>query len=433
MDKDNTSEVQQNSSINSEQHDKEILIEEKKKRFFRGMRLLIIIISILLGSVILFLVYKKYLSPRTQVVHRETDPNTDIQIPIVEQPPIVAEKKIHYKSDNLKLSLEYPKEAVIIDIWETQGQTKKLEIVYSEKDSVNQSSETISEADITNGYIFRISTFTTNIIDLQEVVKVKKEGLKSECPDTAVFSETYKGSLGLGIYKTPTLTFDVKNCGRDYTIHYLKKFGVFYSIEQVYEGDLGYKQLNKATTQEIIESIEFYPENVKPALPYDLYTNEKYKISFQHPKFDPNCCNMPGIKDEFGEKLTVLADGNTYVDKDNFDGIGVYIYQTNNKIGEDFNKFLEKNRKKLTDDYLVVKGSNPNPQEIEINVGTKKGIMFKNYSWRDITYIFVDLSDPERNALKIGENYIMTIAVKNVSGQEFDLKVDEILNTFKFL
>jgi len=59
--------------------------------------------------------------------------------------------------------------------------------------------------------------------------------------------------------------------------------------------------------------------------------------------------------------------------------------------------------------------------------------MFKNYSWRDITYIFVDLSDPERNALKIGENYIMTIAVKNVSGQEFDLKVDEILNTFKFL
>jgi len=373
-------------------------IVERKKVFFRLWFypfLLILTLSILGG--ISYGIYNTFFAPKIVVVKPEpqstqsTEPQNNNQ---------VVERNIQYKSDNLKLALEYPKDTKMEDTWESPGQTKKLEI-------------------FTDNYTFRVSTFTTVIRNLDDIAKVKKEAVMEGCPNTADSSET----SNVTVNGTEGRTFEVRNCEGDLTVSYVPKFNVYYEFMQIYKGDIGYKQTQKAITQEILDSVRFYPDPSVPKGPRQTYTNNDYGFSFEHPWLDSECCVVSGAASDSSDKLIILGNKSTFVDKDHLDAIGFFIHT--GKDNEDFTKYLDDQRKSLADDYLVVRGTQPKLQEIAIKVDGKDSTLLRGYSWRDNDLIYVDIN---RN----GRKRALVISIKNISGEKFQRVVDEILNSFKF-
>lgn len=407
--------------IEEEQIEKEKTVKKKKIIFTIVFTIFTVIFTVSLLTLGGYLIYKYYILPTASVV---TPPKQE-EPPVNQNGNISVEKTTLYKSDNLKLSLEYPKEAKLIDTWESEDQTKKLEIFFSKDATVTEKSEGIKDSDINEGYIFRISTFTTSVRNLDDIAKIKKESVASKCPETAEFSETYTGTIN-GV---ESRLFEVKNCNGDMTISYTPKFGVFYAFEQIYKGDIGYKQKQKAFTQEILDSMRFYPEPEGPYIPYETYTNNSYKFSFEHPKFDATCCDLAGPPSTTRvEKLLVLADKDTFVSKTDFDGLALYIYRYN-QYGDpesDFQSFLEKQKKTLIDDYIVVRGVQPKLQEVSLKLGDKDATLLRGYSWRDVDLIYADISTDN------GRPAALIISVKRMTGDKFDEKVDRILSSFKF-
>jgi hypothetical protein len=403
--------------LENEQHKKEAVIKRKKALFITTLLVILGIIGLFLFSGGAYYIYKNFLAPKTPIVVTQKPDITQLQ----QNPEVLVEKTIQYKSDNLKLALVYQKEAKLIDTWESPNQTKKLEIFFSRDGTAIQKNEGIKDSEISEGYVFRISTFTTSIRNIDEIAKVKKESVKANCPETAEFTETY----GTQINGIDSRVFEVKNCNGDLTVTYTPKFGVFYEFEQIYKGDLGYKQKQKASTQEILDSVRFYPEPTGPEEPYETYKNDSFGFSFEHPKFDSSCCDLAGPPTTTNiEKVIVLADKETFVSKTDFDGIAVYIYRLRNE--ETYQNFLEKQKKTLIDDYIVVRGSEPKLQEVGIKVDDKDAVMLKGYSWRDVDLIYTEVVRGN------GQGYALIISVKRMTGDKFDEKVDGILSSFKF-
>jgi hypothetical protein len=405
-------------SIEDEQKEKVKDLKKQKGIFYVFFSVFGAVIMLSLITIISYSVYINYFAPRIQVI--PIQPPEEPQTPQTLNPSV--EKTVQYKSDNLKLSLEYAKEAKLVDTWGATNQTKKLEIFFSKDAGVLQSSESISDSKISEGYIFRISTFTTNIRNLDDIAKVKKESVVTGCPESAEFSETFP----VKINDVDSRFFEVKNCRGDFTITYTPKIGVFYAFEQIYKGDLGYKQKQKASTQEILDSMRFYPEPTGPEQPYDTYTNELNKFSFEHPKFDDKCCNLEGPPTNTGAvKIVTLADKSTFVDINNFDGISVFSYRLSDEKKETFDSFLEKQKKTLIDDYVVVRGTTPKLQEVSLKLGDKDAVLLRGYSWRDTDLIYCHIGSTN-------DKVVLILSVKNMTGDKFAEKVDRILSSFKF-
>jgi len=416
----NISEQNLQKPIEQEQVEKEKEVKKKKHVFlalFTIVGAATLSVILLLGG---FSVYKKYLASRVQVVAPVQEPEAPQSTEAITYP---VEKTIKYKSDNLKISLVYPKDARLADSTEGDEQTKKLEIYFSKDASITDGSGAISDLAISDGYIFRVSTFATTVRNLDEIAKVKKESIIGTCPETSEFSETFPTTID-GI---ESRVFEVKNCRGDFSITYTPKFGVYYAFEQIYKGDIGYKQIQKAATQEILGSIRFYPEEAGPEQPYETFTNENPKFSFEHPKFDGSCCDIQGPPNNIrAQKIITLADKENFVGATNFDGLSVFYYRPSSQAESNFNTFLENQKNTLIDDYAVVRGTTPKLQEMSIKVGDRNAVLLRGYSWRDVDLIYVSV---ERQ----GGNYFLIISVKNVTGDKFEAKIDRILSSFKFL
>lgn len=405
-------------SIEEEQIEKVKEVKKQKGFFYILFSIFAAIFALSLITIISYSVYLNYFAPRIQIV--PTQPTEEPQDP--QTVNHVVEKTVQYKSDNVKLSLEYPKEAKLVDTWGNTNQTKKLEIFFSKDAGVLESSESITDSKISEGYIFRISIFTANIRNMDDIAKVKKESVQASCPDTAEFSDTYP----ITINGMDSRFFEVKNCRGDFTITYTPKIGVFYAFEQIYKGDLGYKQKQKASTQEILDSVRFYPEPTGPVQPYDTYTNNDYRFSFEHPRFDDKCCTLEGPPTNTNAaRLVTLADKTTFVDANNFDGISVFIYRLMGGEDGSYENFLQNQKKTLIDDYIIVRGTNPKLQEVSLKLGDKDAVLLRGYSWRDndLIYCNIDLD---------GNNSALILSVKNMTGDKFEEKVDRILSSFKF-
>ncbi len=377
-----------------EVQEKEKLVARKRTFFHLWFYPFVVISFIFFLTGASWLIYRNYFAPKIAVVKPNPD-NTQQQ---QTNAPNV-QKNIQYKSGNLRLSLEYPKEAKMEDKWETPGQTKRLEI----------SAES---------YIFRVSTFTTTIRKIDDIAEVKKEAVAESCPTTA----TYSDIVEVTIDGTEGRSFEAYNCDGDFTITYILKNNTYYEFAQFYKGDIGYKQTQKAITQEILDSVRFYPDPSVPKGPVQTYTNNDYKFSFEHPWLDSQCCDVSGPAYD-SEKLIVLGDKSTYLDKDHQDAIGIYIHHYLNY--DSYDSYLDKQRKSLADDYVVVRGTQPKLQEISLKVGGRDAILLRGYSWRDNDLIYVDLGPG-------GKEGALVISVKNTSGEEFQKVVDEILSSFKF-
>lgn len=411
----NNEVINNDELLQREQELKEKKVVRKKRSFSFVM---VLIGTAALISVITFgafYIYKKYLAPRVPIV---IQPKIDEPLPpTIEEPPV--KETVVFKSDSLKLSLVYEKSAKLFETSDFATQKKKIEIYFSNDTDIKESSESVDANSISNGYIFKISTFVPSVRNLDEIVRVKKESVVAACPNTALFSETYAAPIN-GI---DSRFIDVRNCNGDFTISYTPKFGMIYAIEQVYKGDLGYKQLNKAKTQEIMDSIRFYPEPTAEPEPFQTYTNDAYKFSFEHPYFDVDCCNLEGPPSTTRtDKLLTLADKETFINEDNFDGFAIYGYKIGWGGENSYEAFLEKQKKTLVDDYVVVKGAEPTLQEITTQIDGKEAVLLRGYTWRENDLIYC----------KIAEDKVLIISVKNMTGDNFESKLDKIFSSFKF-
>jgi hypothetical protein len=412
-------EEKNNSAPNVEPsvEEKEQEIQKKKKTFDRIFGMIKFAGFLILLALAGAFIYTRYHPVNLPSYSKENNTAVDTQ------PTPEIRKTVIYKSDDLKFSLEYPSEAKLIESKSSDTQTKKIEIIFA-KD--NDNPVNVTEKNLNEGYIFRISTFTTTNRNIDEIAKIKKESFADACPDTSTFSEI-KTSL---VDTVDARNFNVQNCGVDYKVTYVPRFFVYYEFLEIYKGDVGYKQLYEAKTDEILKSLKFYPEisNEKPEDPYVTFVNQQYNFSFQHPHFDDKCCELPLSTSNTARSIVVLADKNSVKDKNNFDGFGVYVDSYEN--GGTFNSYVDKQKQTLIDDYTVVKGMKP-PQATEtlIQVGGRDSILLKGYSWQGNDLIYVNLTP---DAQEEQNGYILIISEKNSSGETFQKVFDKVLDSFKY-
>jgi hypothetical protein len=392
---------------------KEIEIKKKKRRFKFFLVLLIILIVLAIATPIAISYYKKNFIKNKPNVQKIEEEDKKIKIEDIQ-----TEKKIQHNSDTLYISLEYLDKAKLTQTTEGDNQIKKLEIAY-EKQPSTEPDVNVTEDNLKEGYIFKASIFAITQRELDEIVQVKKDSFIAKCPQTAVLSD----AVSTTIDGVEGRTFDVTNCGADYKLTYVVKGVLNYEFAQIVKGDIGYKQVYKAETEDILNSIKFYPDKTDEG-PLETYRNEVYGFQFKHPKFNLECCDLAKPVSQDSEKIIVLGDTNNFVDKSNFDGIGIFIEDTYGE--ETVSAYIETQKKTLVDDYIVVKGVAPKLEEKALKVGNKDGVMLKGYSWRGEDYVYVNISpDPSRKSMLI-------ISIKNTSGREFEKKVDEILKSFEF-
>jgi len=384
---------------------KEAAAKAKKKRFKKTAIIIGVVLFGLIITPIVLSIYRGNIKNEPVIVQEVEEENRTVQIE-----DVGIKKMVQADSGSLKLSLEYPEDAYIFE--QDINGIKKLDIIYSPSTSEPAS---ITEDSLDQGYIFRASTFNIETRDLKEVSEIKRTSFIAKCPTTAEISNVEKSTVST----SESFTFDVINCNGDYKLNYVSKFGTFYEFMQFYKGDFGYKQRYRAATEDILRSVNLYPEVVIGET--TVYENEKYGIKFEYPSsLSTDCCDLTGPILNRSKKLIVAGDSETLVDQNNFDGFGVFIELTGDTT---FDEYIKLQRKTLIEDYTVVKGKAPEPEDVAVTVGGKEGIMLKNYSWRGNDLIFVDVKN---------QGFVLIISVLNISGDSFAETFNTVLRSFEF-
>lgn len=387
-------------------------IRKKKIRFKILLYTVIFSIFSLIFVKPIIKIYKEnFIKQKPIVVDPLEDPNPS-EKPIVIDPESIVE----YKNDELKLSLDHLYKTSLFENTEGVNQSKKIEIIFDK----NNPGKNISVEELSEGYIFRISVFSTALRKIDDIANVKKEAFYASCPKTAYIAKTEN----IQVNGVDGRTFEVNNCGSDFKVTYVAKNGLNYEFSQIFKGDLGFRQAYKAETENIITSVEFYPETPVDLGPLETYRNEDLKFSFDFPRsLNRDCCRATGPVSDLEEELFTIGDSESYVDENNFDAVTIYK-DTNPKL--DYLSYLEKQKNLLIDDYVITMGEPPKTEIREMQLGGKGATMLRGYSWKgnDITYI---------NISKEGKsNIILVISIKNLSGDNFDNVVNTILESFKF-
>jgi len=391
--------------------ERERLYKIKKRNFVFKLLVFGPILILLLLSPFAIRFYKEHFVRNRPVVQEVPPEDTGPKIP----ENIDVSKRTQYNSDLLKLSVEYPQVAKLTTNPPLEGdQIKELEIAFEKQNG----QETITEENLKEGYILRISAFTIVQRTLSQEVLVKKDFFKTKCPESATISDVSKTTFN----SLPAETFEINNCGADYKLTYLQKWGLLYEFAQIYKGDIGYRQVYRAATDDIMTSVKFYPE--ADTGPLETFTNKNPTFSFKYPKgFLSDCCEMSYPILDKAIKVVVFGDPENFIDKVNYDGIGVFI-GTFSEGGYD--NYLNNQRKALIDDYVVVRGEVPTLEETSIMVGDRNATLLHGYTWNGNDLVYVHLV----NNINSGKSLI--ISIKNTSGESFKAKTDEILKSFVF-
>lgn len=396
--------------LNLEEKGKEI--RKKKIRF--NILFYIFLISLFLlifgGPAIKF--YKQNFLKQTPVVKDDPEPTEPVIKPIEIDPESIVE----YSNNDLRISLDRLYKTSLFENIEEAEKTKKIEIIYDK----NNPGKNISVEELSEGYIFRVSVFSTTLRKIDEIAQVKKEAFISSCPKTTTLTNTEAAYVN-GIEGR---TFQVNNCGSDFKVTYVVKNGLNYEFSQIFKGDLGYRQAYKAETENILRSVEFYPDETPDLGPLETYQNIDLRFSFDYPRvLSKDCCKATGPISERSEFLFSIGDAESYVNENNFDAITIYR-DSGGSIS--FYDYLEKQKSLLADDYIVTMGEPPKPEIRAMRVGNKDATMLRGYSWRGNDLIYINISKEEESARAL------IISIKNLSGDSFDNVVTGVLNSFRF-
>ncbi len=318
-----------------------------------------------------------------------------------------------YKSEKNKVFVKHPKDAVAL---ESTNAALRLDVVYDKNNSAPTSG---NETDLVEGFIFRVTPLDVGIRNIDSISQIKMESFKVKCPATAVFSQVRHNLVD----SIDSRNFEIKNCNGDYIINYIPRFGIYYEIAQFYKGDFGYKQKYRATLEEMLRAFKFFPEATAPVGPFKTFVDEKNKILFIHANLDETCCDLP--KPPITELITIINLGikETYKDKDNFDGIGLFMKDLSYYDGG-LDRYVEDQKRLLVEDYKVITGVEPVTTVSEVQVGKYRAFRLKGYSWRGNELVYLEVPGSYSSRMLI-------FSIRNISGESFETHVQQILSSLE--
>ena len=238
----------------------------------------------------------------------------------------------------------------------------------------------ITESNLFDGYIFKIVVNTNPqnrpLIDL---ARNKVSSFAFSCPDLAQISEVEATKIdGL-----TAQAFNVINCNSDFKVTFVVSKNFVYEIDQIYKGDIGFKQKYEKDTDEILLSLKIDRELPPPEDPIITFTSGVHRFSFRHPRFNTDCCQVPspvyGIF--FNSGKFYFVDTSLGIPEKNkpFDGFGVFVDENEMKVP--FEMYLVSEKNALLEDYRIITGRNPEESEEKTKVGEVDAVLLKGYAW----------------------------------------------------
>jgi len=397
MENQNTAQPTNSAQPPEQLSPKEEEIEEKKNKFYKKLKLIslgtLVLISIAILLSFVRIIYIK--TKDTHVVNPEdksTMPGQEIII--IEKDPAEVEEWEIYSSEKYIFSVDYPK-----------GDALFVSDLSEDKFSVEIRSSNIipdkkpNGENLVKGYIFHVIPLKLSASDLERAAKIKRDWYVSLCPETATIYQT----SGRTVANLAAVGFDINDCNSDYAINYIAANDFVYEVMQVYKGDLGFEQIYKSRTNQILSSL-LIDEDLPEASPTVLYEEKRVGFTFEYPRdMDSNCCTVPAPPQDYLVTLVTLAEN------DNSDALAFYYSYRNN--GVNFGDYVESQKMKLSDEYTIVKNKSPEGKETEMTISGQRAVMLSGYSWRGNDIIYIPIPRKQN---------VLMISKMNVSEETFN-------------
>ncbi len=384
-----------------------------KTAFFMIFALLVLII----GGYVVYTVFNVN-QPQTPP---QDQPVEEPIVPPVEEDSTTQQSSedgwIEYFNKTEEILIKYPQTAKFREPQE-MGIFNVYEVTYATE---RQTQELNTDENLQDGYIVRflVQNNVTNT-DLNQIALDKRNSYIIRCPDTATISNITQSTIS----NLNALTITVENCNGNFIDSFTLRDNDLVEVLQVYQGDLGFRQVHRNSTIEIVNRFEF--TNIIQATPKETWTTHtepSYGIRFRYPsEFNSTCCSLNGPVSTTVQKRIILAD-NESVEKgqgQKFTGFGVFIEPNRDQTG--FYQYVEEQKQLLKENYRVVVGKEP-PQltQDEVTISGQPGIKLTGYAWWGDMY-FVPL---------VNQRSIMVISKTELNPGEFDELFSDILGSFE--
>lgn len=397
----NTAQPNQAAQPSEPQSPKEIEIEEKRDKFYKKIKLIALGTLILISSLILIALVRSIYNKTKEayVVSSETGSTLPGQeIIITEESPIEVEKWEIYSSEKYRFSFDYPKgDGLFVSNLSAE------EFLVEIRSSNIVPDENPDGENLVKGYIFRVTPLRLATSDLEIAANAKRDWYLSYCPETSTISQ----ATGRTTAQMEAVGFDITDCNSDYSITYITANDFVYEVMQIYKGDLGFEQIYKSRTNQILSSLVI-DVDLPELSPTVTYQNKALGFSFEYPRgMDTQCCVVPAPPQDNTKTLIILAEN------DNSDAIG--FFYSHNNYGTDAYDLIENQRMKLSDEYAIVKNKVPDGTQTELTISGQRAIVLSGYSWRGNDLIFIPMPNKKN---------VLTISKMNVSDETFNTIVE---------
>lgn len=331
---------------------------------------------------------------------QESTQSSGPSVPSNNQHPLPDDSWEIYSSEKYGLSFEYPKGDLlkISDVSENE-----IAIQVLSKDIVPQENPTGDN--LVKGYIFQVKPLKLEARDLESAVSVKRDFYQSQCAETSSVTDI----IGVEVSGIEGRGFMIYNCNSDYDISYVAANGYIYEVIQIFKGDVGFKQVYKAKANQIASLVKIEQETIAES-PFVEFES-KYGFSFSYPRgLDSQYSNAPFPPKDTAERVITIAEN------DDTNAVGFY-YDRSPKV--DFDTYLNEQIQILIDDYVVVKGAQPEGSKVEFTIDGQKAVKLEGYSWRDNDLIYVKTPD---------DKGVVILSTTNIS----DEILSNIIESIKF-
>jgi len=314
--------------------EKEENIKKRQKKF----KLVLYIIGGIVATVILLALV---LSIVKYIQNKNKKSFEAVETPIVTTTLDISSNWVKYDSPEIKIQIKYPDNAKLIENKGYEGRIRNVEIIYTPNDT-----DGVNGNNLTEGFIFRITPLQITKDNLDDIATVKRESFSIEC-GSGVEMSSVRPDL---VYGIDARTFDVRNCMGDFKVTYVKRFGIYYEITQLYRGDLGFRQQYKNTPEEMVKSLVFYPEEKIIESPFKEYASAQYDFKFTYPKeFSADCCTVPEIKKTGVRNIVTLGVKGS---NEKYGAFG--IFTEDNSTKKTFDQYVQEQKETLISDYKIV-------------------------------------------------------------------------------
>lgn len=313
-----------------------------------------------------------------QQVEEKPEPavNNEEPKPVDNGPKPDENGNLEFISGNYEFAIKYPQKTTFIEPGAFNTPLETYQIIFSGK---NQVEKITGPETLTDGYFVTI-TVHKDIINrnVDQIAIEKRNRYLIDCPDTATISEI----TGRTISGVSGRTFSVENCGVSYIQSFIVRDSTLFEFDQVYRGDLGFRQIYVNESNEIVNMFRLI-NTIEPTPVNTWVTYNGREYSFKHPTgLDGTCCTLKGtLGSKPAKKVVVLADPKSLKGTDNSQFNGFGVFEVDNSEHVSFDSYVNDQKSLLEENYRIVIGRNPNTSVNEITVGDQRIVILREYAW----------------------------------------------------